>query len=119
MQIRHKSDANPTQIPCKSRANLRQREGEEEDKGEEEEENGLKKVLPPTRYSLIQAVRGGGNTFSHVTSGGNTFSQPRGGQGVGASSSLGREVPCRGVRKACRGSVRVAILAQLHAACAD
>ena len=46
MQIRHKSDANPTQ------ANLRQREGEEEDEGEEEEENGLKKVLPPTRYSL-------------------------------------------------------------------
>ena len=76
MQIRHKSDANPTQIPRKSRANLRQREGEEEDEGEEEEENGLKQVLPPTRYSLIQAV----------TSGGNTFSQPRGGQGVGASS---------------------------------
>ena len=55
MQIRHKSDANPTQIPCKSRANLRQREGEEEDEGEEEEENGFKKVLPPTRYSLLWA----------------------------------------------------------------
>ena len=70
---------------------------------------GLKKVLPPTRYCLTQSV----------TSGGNTFSQPRGGQGVGASSSLGREVPCRGVRKARRGSVCIAILAQLHAACAD
>ena len=35
MQIRHKSDANPTQIPRKSH------------------EVGLKKVLPPTRYSLI------------------------------------------------------------------
>ena len=62
-------------------------EGEEEDTGEEEEEEvGLKKVLPPTRYSLTQAV----------TSGGNTFCQPRGGQGVGASSSWCREVACRG-----------------------
>ena len=102
MQILRKSRANPVRIL--------QGEGEEEDEGEEEEEEvGLKKVLPPTRYSLTQAV----------TSGGNTFSQPRGGQGVGASSSLCREVPCRGVWKACRGSVCVAILAQLHAACAD
>ena len=79
MQILHKSDANPTQIPCKSRANLRQREGEEEDECEEEEENGLKQVLPPTRYSLIQAV----------TSGGNTFAQPRGGAGGGSQLLLG------------------------------
>ena len=75
MQILRKSCANPVRIL--------QREWEEEDEGEEEEEEvGLKKVLPPTRYSLSQAV----------TSGGNTFSQPRGGQAVGATADWCWEV---------------------------
>ena len=64
-------------------------EGEEEDTGEEEEEEvGLKKVLPPTRYSLTQAV----------TSGGNTFAQPRGGAGGGSQLLLG---PGGGVKAGC------------------